>query len=146
MDDIEHNPLLELGLRGQALDALRSMENIKKDPVGDINSEISERGNPQNHYEAARREARGDVVSRRPDGTPYSHIGDLQRAYDGLNNVRRALQREMDNPLDSITERGTRVLTQKFSEVQGIISKLKGFLDQIGQGNFPPYHTFPPGT
>jgi len=146
MDDIAHHPLLELGLRGEVLDALESLENIKKDPVGDINKEISEQGNPKNHYEAARREARGEVVSRGPDGTPYDHIGDLQRAYDGLDNVRRALQREMDHPLASITDRGLNVLLNKFSEVQGIMSRLKGFLDSIGQGNFPPYHTFPPGT
>jgi hypothetical protein len=145
MQDIEQNPLLELGLRGETLDALKSLENIKKDPVGDINKEISEQGNPKNHYEAARREARGEVVFR-DHGRPVSHIGDLQRAFDGLDNVRRALLREMDRPPASMTERGLNVLLNKFSEVQGLMSRLKGFLDSIGQGNFPPYHTFPPGT
>jgi len=146
MDAMEKDPLLELGLRGEAVRALESLENIKRDPVGDINSKVNERGDPKNHYEAARREAAGEVIARRADGRPFSHVGDLQRAFDGLDNVRRALQREMDNPAPSTTPRGLDVLVKKFSEVQQLLSRLKGFLDSIGQGNFPPYHEFPPGA
>jgi hypothetical protein len=45
-----------------------------------------------------------------------------------------------------MTERGGRVLQNKYSEVQRLLSRLLGFLNSIGQGNFPPYHEFPPGT
>ncbi|GGT87922.1 hypothetical protein GCM10010244_11060 [Streptomyces coeruleorubidus] len=58
----------EPGLREDAQLALTKLENIKKDPVGAINSQPN-----HNHYSAARREANGEVVARKPDGTPYDH-------------------------------------------------------------------------
>jgi len=74
-------PTRELGLRQEAIDAIARLENIKIDPLGDINSVTG-----HNHYAAARREAAGEVVARRPDGAPFSHIGDLQRAWRGLEH------------------------------------------------------------
>jgi hypothetical protein len=131
----------QLGLSERATEALTRMENIKADPVGDANAQPN-----HNHYGAARREAVGEVVARRPDGTPFDHIRDLQEAYRGLENVRAALEAEMRNPPDTMTERGLRVLLDKYSELQGIMSRLKGFLSSIGQGNFPPFHQWPPGS
>jgi hypothetical protein len=131
-------------LRPEAIRALESLENIKADPVGDINSQPN-----HNHYSAARREAAGEVVARRgpgPNGRPFSHIGDLQRAYDGLNNVKEALEREIGHLPNSITERGLDVLVKRYSEVQKLMNRLAGFLNEIGYGRFPPYHSFPPGT
>lgn len=81
-------PGRELGLRQDAMNALRSLENVKTDPIGDVNSQPN-----HNHYAAARREAAGEVVARRPhDGRPYSHIGDLQRSYDALSTIRATLR------------------------------------------------------
>jgi hypothetical protein len=131
----------ELGLSTRATDALASMENIKEDPVGDVNSDPA-----HNHYAAARREAAGEVVARKANGTPFDHIQDLQQAYRGLENVRAALEAEIRNPPDTMTERGLQVLLDKYSELQGIMSRLKGFLSSIGQGNFPPFHQWPPGS
>ncbi|MFD8261906.1 polymorphic toxin type 28 domain-containing protein [Streptomyces griseoluteus] len=37
-----------------------------KDPVGEINPEPN-----HNHYTAARREANGEVVAQKEDGTPF---------------------------------------------------------------------------
>ena len=134
---------LELtGLSQQATDAIQKMENIKKDPVGDINSR-----DYHNHYSAARREAAGEVVARRPrDGRPFSHIGDLQKACDGLRNVRNALLREQRIPQATMTSRGLDVLTARLGEVNQLIKRLAGFLNEIGHGRFPPYHEWPPGT
>lgn len=52
----------------------------------------------------------------------------------------------MRNPPDTMTERGLRVLLDKYTELQGIMSRLKGFLSSIGQGSFPPFHQWPPGS
>jgi Bacterial toxin 28 len=132
----------QLGLRQQALDAIESLENIKQDPVGPDPSG----GDYHNHYSAARREAAGEVVARRPDGRPYSHISDLQQACDGLFNVRDALAREAANPPDTMTPRGLDVLLARLSEVNRLINRLAGFLNEIGYGRFPPYHQWPPGS
>ncbi len=134
-------PTRELGLRAEAVAALESLENIKADPIGDINSQPA-----HNHYAAARREAAGDVVARRPDGRPFSHIGDLQRAYDGFSNIKEVLEREIAHPPNTITDRGLEVLIRKHSEVQRLMNRLAGFLNEIGHGRFPPYHAFPRGT
>jgi hypothetical protein len=127
-------------LRDNAVEALERFENIKQDPLGPVNRESG-----HNHYAAARQEAAGTVVARRGDGTPFDHIRDLQEAYNGLQNVRRILEAEVRNPpMDTITERGLNVLLERYAEVQAELSRLKGFLDQIGQ--LPPPHTGPPGT
>ncbi len=134
-------PSRELGLRPEAMDAIQRLENIKANPLGDIN-----RITGHNHYSAARREAAGEVVARRPDGVPFSHIGDLQRAWRGLENVRQALEREARRIPGTLTERGLEVLLKRLSEVQALQSRLRGFLHSIGHGHFPPYHQWPPGS
>lgn len=131
----------DLGLRDHVVDALQSLENIKRNTVGEVNSQPN-----HNHYSAARREAAGQVVARRPDGRPFSHVRDLQQAYDGLDNVREALEREIARPPVTMTERGLETLIDKYSEVQRLLSRLGGFLGEIGHSRFPPYHDFPPGT
>ncbi len=132
----------DLGLTPQTIEALRSLENVKADPVGEVNSQPN-----HNHYAAARWEARGEVVARRPqDGHPYSHIGDLQRAYRALMKIRAALQREIDRPAATMTERGLETLLLKAAEVERLLNRLGGFLNEIGFGQFPPYHSFPPGA
>jgi hypothetical protein len=37
--------------------------------------------------DAARRELRGEVVARKPDGTPYDHVGKVRKAQEGLKNT-----------------------------------------------------------
>jgi hypothetical protein len=132
----------DLGLPRQTLEALRSLESVKADPLSEVNSQPN-----HNHYAAARREAGGEVVARRPqDGRPYSHIGELQGAYDALLNVRAALQREIARPAATMTERGLETLLVKEAEVERLLNRLGGFLNEIGFGQFPPYHSFPPGA
>ncbi|CAL9469474.1 hypothetical protein SUDANB6_02807 [Streptomyces sp. enrichment culture] len=117
----------ELGLRQGAMDAIRKLENIKKDPVGEVNSQPN-----HNHYSAARREAQGEVVARKNDGTPFDHIADLKGARNGLDNVRMALERELQNPPASMTERGLEVLLRKRKEAIEELDRLNGFLHSIG--------------
>lgn len=106
----------ETGLSDRALEAIEKLENIKRDPLGDINSQSG-----HNHYDAARREARGEVVARKANGTPFSHIRDLQEAYNGLQNVRRALEAEQDNPPDTIEPRGRQALRDRYRETQYLL-------------------------
>ena len=73
------------------------------------------------------------MVARRPDGTPYDHIGELEDAYRGLENVRLQLEREIRNQPTSLTPRGNEVLNKRYKEVQDELSKLKSFLRSIGR-------------
>src|SRR5262249_3810357 len=131
---IEADPLLTLGLRAVAIRAIRTLENLKEDPLGEVN-----RRTGKNHYSAARREAAGEVVARRPDGRPFDHIRNLKEAYNALETVRAALEAETRNPPDSITERGLDVLVERSSKVKALISRLKGFLTVLHSApHFPP--------
>ena len=142
---------IETGLSDRAKEAIASLENIKKDPLGEINSRTN-----HNHYAAARREARGEVVARKQSGEPFSHISDLQQAYNGLQNVRKALEEE-DKRLDKLpndspdfrpaVERGIKIVSTRLRETQTLIGRLKGFLSQIGHAPpYPPFHVWPPGS
>ena len=115
------------GFSNRTEQALTSYENLKNNVLGDINSQSN-----HNHYNAARREAAGEVVAYRPDGTPFNHIGELQDAYRGLQNIRRSLEVERNNLSPNITDRGIEVLNKKYTEVQGDLGRLKGFLNSIG--------------
>jgi hypothetical protein len=118
----------DCGLSQDANNAIRRLENLKRNVLGDINRQTN-----HNHYSAARREAKGEVVARRPDGTPYDHIGELEDAYRGLENVRLQLEREIRNQPTSLTPRGNEVLNKRYKEVQDELSKLKSFLRSIGR-------------
>lgn len=117
----------ELGLSNDAERAIEKLENIKRDPLKDVNSEPN-----HNHYDAARREANGEVVARKKDGTPFDHIADLQNARNGLDNVRRVLEREIDNLPPGISDRGLEVLIRKRKETIEELDRLNGFLHSIG--------------
>ena len=130
------------GLSDRAQRAIEKLENIKYDPLGDINSRTN-----HNHYDAARREARGEVVARKQNGDLFSHISDLQQAYNGLQNIREALEAEKDNPPDTITPRGEDVLDRRYGETQDLIDRTRDFLTRIGHAPpYPPFHTWPPGS
>ncbi|WP_079405221.1 putative T7SS-secreted protein [Streptomyces sp. 3211] len=127
-DPLGLTPCPELGLSDAAQRAIEKLENIKVDPVGEINSQPN-----HNHYDAARREAGGEVVARKKDGTPFDHIADLTQARNGLDHVRRTLEREISNLPDSITDRGLEVLIDKRKETIQILDRLNGFLHSIGR-------------
>ncbi|MEV7680389.1 putative T7SS-secreted protein [Streptomyces sp. NPDC088341] len=127
-DPLGLSPYRGLGLSDEALNAINKLENIKADPIGRINSEPN-----HNHYSAARREAAGEVVARKPDGTPFDHVSDLTQAKQGLENVRRILWKEMERLPDGMSERGLEVLLKKHDETVYHLDRVKGFLHQIGQ-------------
>ncbi|MDY6785854.1 MAG: polymorphic toxin type 28 domain-containing protein [Cyanobacteriota bacterium] len=122
-----HNKSLNrpTGFSERAERAIQRYENLMKDPIGEINSQAR-----HNHYDAARREAAGEIVSLREDGIPHDHINDLQEAYYGLENVRRAFEAERSNR--RLTDRGRRILQRRYGQVQVEINKLRDFLVEIG--------------
>ncbi|MCX4734896.1 putative T7SS-secreted protein [Streptomyces sp. NBC_01363] len=127
VDPLGLGPCRELGLSTGAQRALEKLENIKRDPLGEINSQPN-----HNHYDAARREANGEVVARKPDGTPFDHIADLKQARNGLDKVRKVIELELKQLPESLTERGLEVLMNKQVEVNRLLNNLNGFLHSIG--------------
>ncbi|MEU8229173.1 putative T7SS-secreted protein [Actinoplanes sp. NPDC048967] len=55
--------------------------------------------------DAARRELDGEVVARKPDGTPWDHVDEVRNAQRGLVNRIRQLKREVGDPHLSAAER-----------------------------------------
>ncbi|WP_432114448.1 putative T7SS-secreted protein [Streptomyces sp. S1] len=125
-DPLGLSPYRALGLSDEALKAVEKLENIKHDPIGRINSDPH-----HNHYSAARREAAGEVVARKADGTPFDHVKDLTQAQQGLENVRKILWKEMERLPEGLTERGLDVLIKKHDETVYHLDRVKGFLHQI---------------
>jgi Bacterial toxin 28 len=47
---------------------------------------------------AAARELRGEVVARKPDGTPFNHVHEVRDAQNGLQNVINQCNRNLRDP------------------------------------------------
>jgi len=124
-----HNKALSrpTGLRERAQRNLDKYREIQIDPLGEINSLPN-----HNHFDAARREAAGQIVAYKPDGTPFDHIGELQDAYRSLVKIRQALADEMKLLPDTLTPRGLELLKTTYPQVQKDLSRLKNFLQKIG--------------
>ncbi|MBC9712132.1 RHS domain-containing protein [Streptomyces sp. TRM66268-LWL] len=116
-----------LGFSSDVERAIQKLENIIADPVGRINSEPN-----HNHYDAARREANGEVVARKANGVPFDHIQDLKQARNGLENVRQILWSTMERLPDGLTYRGLEVLIAKHDLTVHHLDSLNGFLHNIG--------------
>ncbi|WP_432005083.1 polymorphic toxin type 28 domain-containing protein [Streptomyces parvus] len=127
IDPLGLSPYESMGFSKAAQHAFEKLQNIKKDPLGEINSQPN-----HNHYDAARREAQGEVVARKADGTPFDHIADLKQARNGLEKIRKVIELEMKNLPDTLTERGLDVLLAKRTEVNRLLNNLNGFLHSIG--------------
>lgn len=123
-----------LGIRPPAAEAMRTVDAKGYDPLGDYNSAYAKgkAPNPTNHYDAARREAAGEVVATDKQGVPYDHIADLQNARNAISNARDALVREAEYPLRELTNRGKRVLQEKMERASGLLRRVDEFLGGIG--------------
>jgi Bacterial toxin 28 len=70
--------------------------------------------------EAAQRELRGEVVERKPDGTPFDHVGVVQDAQRGLKNTIARMRRRLSYPSCTPAQR---------AEAERIISEASRLLD-----------------
>ncbi len=100
-------------------------------PAPELEDRIGRRANTLNrrHYQAAAREARGEVVARRPDGRPYDHIADVRQATRALRSdlIRSErllrsgnLSPESAASLRSASARGQRLLNEAESVLRRI--------------------------
>ena len=55
--------------------------------------------------DAARRELQGEVVARKPDGTPWDHVREVQEAQRGLVHRISRLNRQLNDSRTSATEK-----------------------------------------
>ncbi|WP_202797091.1 polymorphic toxin type 28 domain-containing protein [Kribbella flavida] len=55
---------------------------------------------------AARRELNGEVVARKPDGTPWNHLHEVRAAQNGLLNVIEQARRRLSDPRLDAESRG----------------------------------------
>jgi hypothetical protein len=69
--------------------------------------------------DAARRELRGEVVARKPNGTPYDHVGEVREAQTGLLNRINQINRRLGWPGLSATERAS--LTRELGEASRLL-------------------------
>jgi RHS repeat-associated protein len=135
------------GLSQEARNALQKLDNVANDPLGNINRQTN-----HNHFAAARREANGEVVARRPaDNRPFSHISDLQQARNSLqNNIIPALDREIARierrMPDDLTHDSLTNLLDSHSRATSLFHNVNNFLHGIGFPPGAPMHTWPPGA
>lgn len=76
--------------------------------------------------DAARREAAGEVVARKADGTPWDHVTELRDAQNGLLNRINKIKRELaGSDLDDATRAA---LQRELSEASKLLDKTEEFL------------------
>ncbi|CAK7281408.1 polymorphic toxin type 28 domain-containing protein [Streptomyces sp. RM1] len=62
----------------------------------------------------------------------FDHIAELKQARDGLDRIRRVLDREISSPPETLTDRGLEVLITKRKNAIAELDRLNGFLHSIG--------------
>jgi hypothetical protein len=130
-EDVLVSPMpATLGIRPRAAEAMRTIDQKGFDPLGDYNR--GEPGKKTNHYDAARRESKGEVVSTKRDGTPHDHIRDLQNGRDAVWNAKEALLAEAENPRKDLTTRGKRLIQEKLEKAAGLLRRVDDFLGELG--------------
>jgi RHS repeat-associated protein len=76
--------------------------------------------------DAARREAAGEVVARKADGTPWDHVTELRDAQRGLLNRIKAINKQLSNSnLDNATRSS---LQDELGEASRLLDKTEGYL------------------
>jgi len=82
------------------------------------------------HIDAAVREARGEVVARRPDGKPFDHIKELREARNGLRNDIIGLKRQYGRGLGE--DQAVRV-RQAISRASQMLDKVNRTLEKVSR-------------
>lgn len=76
--------------------------------------------------DAARRELGGEVVARKPDGTPWDHVDEVRNAQRGLANRIEQLKRQLQ---DSRLTDDERVAAQaELTEASRLLDHSKGYV------------------
>jgi RHS repeat-associated protein len=81
------------------------------------------------HYDAALREARGEVVARRTGGTSYDHINDVREQAAGLRKDIQDIKRLMGN--DKLTSGQRVVLQETLSNASRMLDQAERVLQKV---------------
>jgi RHS repeat-associated protein len=76
--------------------------------------------------DAARREAAGQVVKRKADGTPWDHVHELRDAQRGLLNRIESINRQLGR--DGISDAQRVTLQQELGQASRLLDKTEGYL------------------
>lgn len=76
--------------------------------------------------DAARREITGEVVARRPDGTPFDHMQEVRDAQQGLLHRIQHINRRLGHP--DILEAERSALQRELSEASRLLDLSEGYL------------------
>jgi hypothetical protein len=76
--------------------------------------------------DAARREAKGEVVKRKADGTPWDHQHEVRDAQRGLLNRIDQINKRLSRP--ALTEAERQALTAELREASALLDKSEGYL------------------
>lgn len=80
----------------------------------------------QRDLDAARRELRGEIVSRRPDGSPFDHVQKVRNAQAGLLDRIQQINRRLGHPGLSEPERFA--LRNELSEASRLLDRSEAFV------------------
>ncbi|GAA3754608.1 Flp pilus assembly pilin Flp [Spinactinospora alkalitolerans] len=76
--------------------------------------------------DAARRELDGEVVARKPDGTPWDHVNEVREAQQGLRNRIQQIQRRLGD--SRVTDAERTELEEELSEASRLLDHSEGFV------------------
>jgi len=76
--------------------------------------------------DAARREAAGQVVVRKPDGTPWNHVQELRDAQRGLQNRIDSIKSQLGR--EGISDAQRAALQNELGQASRLLDKTEGYL------------------
>jgi hypothetical protein len=89
--------------------------------IDNISSHLTDRD-----LNAARRELNGEIVARKPDGTPWDHVSEVRDAQRGLINIIDRVQRQLGNP--SLTQAERAALVMDLSRASRLLDHSESFV------------------
>lgn len=97
----------------------------------EISQQVSRRQNSLNarHREAAIREARGEVVARRPDGKPYDHINEIRETANGLRGDIKRIDRQLGR--DDLSQATRATLQGARAEASRLLDVARRTLEKV---------------
>jgi RHS repeat-associated protein len=106
-----------------AANAAKKAKKAKKPPT---KTDRQKEHLTERDLDAARREAKGEVVARKPDGTPYDHQHEVKDAQNGLLNRIQEINNKLSHPNTPAAER--EALQRELSEASKLLDHSEGYL------------------
>ena len=80
------------------------------------------------HLDAFRRERNGEIVARKPDGTPYDHVPEVNNAIRGLENTMQSIQNKLGSPSANLTAAERQSLTDRYAAGSRLLDYARGWI------------------